>query len=66
MTELTPLIWIWNDCVVALKPASVTCCCSLPPAIALTMPAAVLFWPRTIGTVLAPLKLRRYESPLVS
>jgi hypothetical protein len=53
--ELWPPIWTWNDCVAPLKPVSTTCCCSLPPWRALAMPAAVLFWPRTIGTVSAPL-----------
>ena len=55
MAELLPPIWTWKDCVAPLKPVSVTCCCSLPPARALAMPAAVLFWPRTIGTVSLPL-----------
>ena len=33
----------------ALKPVSVTCCCSLPPWSAAAIPAVVLFWPRVIG-----------------
>src|SRR4051812_31377207 len=45
----------WNDWVVALKEPSVTVWDSLPPVSAAAMPAAVLFWPRTIGTEVAPL-----------
>ena len=55
VVEVWPPISIWNDCVAPLNEPSVTCWDSLPPAIALAMPAAVLFWPRTIGTVVAPL-----------
>ena len=64
--EVWPLMRTLNVPVVVLKPVNVTVCCSLPPCSAFWMPAAVLFWPRTIGTLLAPLKLRRYESPLAS
>ncbi len=43
--ELLPPIWIWNELLAlpALKPVSVTCCCSLPPWSAAAMPATVLF-----------------------
>ena len=64
--EVLPPSEIVNDCVAGLKLVSVTCCCSLPPWIALAMPAAVLFWPRTIGCEVAPRKVSVYESPLVS
>ena len=54
--ELLPPIWIWNEwpAFAALNPVRATCCCSLPPCSAAAMPAAVLFWPRVIGTVSAP------------
>ena len=52
--EAAPPIWTWNDWVVALKPASVTTCCSLPPMIAFWIPSCVLFSPGTIGAVSAP------------
>ena len=52
--DVVPLSEIWNDCVAALKPASVTVWASLPPCSAFWMPASVLFWPRTIGTESAP------------
>ena len=64
--DVLPPSEIVNDCVAGLKLVNVTCCCSLPPWIALAMPAAVLFWPRTIGCDVAPRKVSVYESPLVS
>ena len=56
-----------NDCVVALKPVErdlLLLVAALRSRSA--MPAAVLFWPRTIGCDVAPLKVSVYESPLVS
>ena len=49
--EVWPLMRTLNEPVVVLKPVKVTVCCSLPPCSAFWMPAAVLFWPRTIGTL---------------
>ena len=51
---VVPLTRSWKDCVAVNEP-SVTCWDSLPPTIAARMPAAVLFCPRTIGTLFAPL-----------
>jgi hypothetical protein len=53
--ERLPPSSIWNDCVAPLKPVRIACCCSFPPWRAFWIPAAVLFWLRTIGTVSAPL-----------
>ena len=53
--EVTPLIGIWKDWVVALKPASVDLLRLVAAGDRVGMPAAVLFWPRTIGTLFAPL-----------
>ena len=60
--DVLPFASIWNDCVVALKPVSTACCCSFPPWSAFWIPAVVLFWPRTIGTVSTPLYSSVYES----
>ena len=52
--ERFPPMSTWNDCVAPLKPVRIACCCSFPPWSAFWIPAAVLFWPRTIACESAP------------